>query len=276
MRSGVVRAAVLASVLGVGGLAAGARAQVVYDSITGNTRRSSLIMEDEFAQNLVLSMGAAIGQVEVGVQRNPALTNAYTGAMTVRLWADVGGAPGALLGESIVPLSLGDNLVHIVAAGFASGVQVASGRVWTGVQFSNSGQLGAGLVMGWDDPTIGTLGGLHGRHYPDGTWNIATTFDPVYLRVSAVPSPAGPLLLGLGVLAARRRARQNGNAPAAQARGVTVVAGLLERLGPYAAIFPPWAEPRPAPPKAETPGPLRRTVNIAVSPSEGPRRGVMR
>lgn len=197
------RAAALGVV--VAALAGGAPGAVVYDAITDNPRRSTLFTTDEYAQDLTLSPGAgtAIRLVEVGVSRNFAFPGEYTGVMTVRLWADAGGGPGALLGVAATPITLGDNtLVHIFAADFGPiGVEVPMAKVWAGVQFSYTNPLGAGLVYGRRQPVVGQWGGHDARRYPDGTWIIhEDRSDPAYIRIDTVPGP-GTLSAWLALLA---------------------------------------------------------------------------
>ena len=202
-------AAVGIAVAVAAGLSHGA---VVYDAITNNTRRSTLFTTDEYAQDLTLSTGAgtAIRLVEVGVSRNVAFPGVYTGVMTVRLWADAGGSPGALLGVATAPVTREENLlVHIFAADFGpNGVEAPMGQVWAGVQFSYTNPLGAGLVYGRRQPEIGQWGRHDARRYPDGTWVLHTDrSDPAYIRITTVPAPGTlPAWLALlAVTAVRRR-----------------------------------------------------------------------
>lgn len=188
--------------------ASSAAADIIYDNITANTWHSSIFSEDEFADDTTLASGAgaAIGQVEIGVLRNPGLAGAYSGTMTVRLWADAGGAPGAFLGSSSVPIVLGDDVPHIVAAPFA-GVAATTATIWTGVQFSFVTQLGAGIVEGLASPSVGSSTGLRARHYPDNSWGVVDEGSSnEFIRIATVPAPGALCILGAaGALAPRRR-----------------------------------------------------------------------
>jgi MYXO-CTERM domain-containing protein len=205
-----------AAALGIGiavmALAGASHGAVVYDAITGNERRFTFFSTDEYAQDLFLTTGAGttIRQVEVGVSRNPAFPGAYSGLMTVRLWADAGGAPGALLGVATAPVMVEDNLVHIFAASFGpTGVVSPTAAVWTGVQFSYATQLGAGLVYGRQDPVVGQWGRSDARHYPDGTWSVLSDRnDPAYIRIDTVPTPGALAAVVVGGLMATRRRRR--------------------------------------------------------------------
>lgn len=186
-----------------------ASADIVYDNISANNWQSSLFSEDEYADDTTLSTGAGtiIRQVEIGVLRNPALAGPYSGTMTVRLWADAGGTPGALLGTSSVPLTLTDNVPHIIAASFNS-VVAPGATIWTGVQFTFTTQLGAGIVEGIAAPSVGSSTSLRARHYPDLTWGVSSVGNSnEFIRINTVPSPSGLAMLGLALAAAARRQR---------------------------------------------------------------------
>ena len=190
-------------------LSPAALADVIYDNITANSWHSSIFSEDEFADDTTLASGAgsAIGQVEIGVLRNPALAGPYSGTMTVRLWADAGGTPGALLGSASVPIVLTDNVPHIIAAAFP-GTIATTATIWTGIQFTFVTQLGAGIVEGTVAPSVGSSSGLRARHYPDNTWGISSVgASNQFTRISTVPAPSALALLGLGTLVAARRRR---------------------------------------------------------------------
>ena len=209
-------AAALSVCVGVAALAGASHGAVVYDSITGNERRFTFFSTDEYAQDQFLTTGAGttIRQVEVGVSRNPAFPGAYSGVMTVRLWADAGGAPGALLGVATAPVMVEDNLVHIFAASFGPiGVVSPTAAVWTGVQFSYATQLGAGLVYGRQDPVVGVWGRRDARRYPDGTWSVLSDrSDPAYIRIDTVPTPGAWAAVVVGVVVTTRRRRPGGAA----------------------------------------------------------------
>jgi len=195
--------AVVASIAGV------AKGVVVYDAITAANWHSSFFVEDEYADDTTLSTGAGtvIRQVEVGAVRNPGFPGTYSGTMTVRLWADAGGTSGALLGQANAPISLSDNVPHVFAAEFP-GVVATTATVWTGVYFSHTTQLGAGLVEGTVAPAVGSSTNLTARHYPDGTWGVVagpTEFE--FLRIDTVPGPGGAAWVGAGVVLLARRER---------------------------------------------------------------------
>ena len=181
---------------------------VIYDNITTNAWRLSFFSEDEHADDTTLStgVGSIIRQVEVGAVRNSAFSGTYTGTMTVRLWSDIGSAPGALLGTARVPISLSDNVPHIFAASF-SDIVAPTATIWTGVHFSYITQLGAGIVEGITAPSVGSGSGLRARHYPDNSWGVFNVGNSnPFLRINTVPSPSGVLLLGsMGLLSIRRR-----------------------------------------------------------------------
>jgi hypothetical protein len=190
-------------------MAAAAHGVVVYDAITTNNWHSSFFVEDEFADDTTLSTGAGtlIRQVEVGVLRNGGFPGTYNGTMTVRLWADAGGVPGAFLGSATAPVSLSDNVPHIIAAQFA-GVTATTGTIWTGVLFSFTTQLGAGIVQGTTVPSVGSSTNLMARHYPDSSWGV--TAGPNFtnwIRIDTVPAPGGALVLGAGAALLGRRRR---------------------------------------------------------------------
>lgn len=181
---------------------------IVYDAITTNNWHSSFFVEDELAQDTTLSTGAGttIRQVEVGALRNPGFSGAYSGTMIVRLWSDAGGAPGAFLGQATAPLTLSDDVPHVIAAQFP-GVVATTGTIWTGVGFTFTTQLGAGIVEGTTPPSVGSTTRLTARHYPDNSWGVvAGGSETNWIRIDTVPSPGLiAFSLGAGLAACRRR-----------------------------------------------------------------------
>ena len=190
-------------------LASTAAADIVYDSITGTPRQSSFFSEDELADDTTLStgLGTIIRQVEVGVEKSSAFPGTYTGTMTVRLWSDAGGSPGSLLRTSVVPITLANSSVHIIPAEFPS-ITAPTATIWTGVQFSFVAQLGAGIVEGQLNPSVGSTTALRARNQ-GGTWNVFSLpgIHP-FIRINTVPAPSALALLGAPfVIASVRRRR---------------------------------------------------------------------
>jgi hypothetical protein len=184
-----------------------AHGDIIYDNITANTFHLSVFSGDEYADDTTLSTGAGsiIHQVEVGVLRSIGFPGTYSGTMTVHLWADAGGTPGTLFGTATVPIVLADNAPHIVPASFNS-VVAPTATIWTGVAFSFTTQLGAGLVEGHAAPSVGSTTGLRAVHNPNGSWSV---FDigtiNEFLRISTVPTPGAAVVTGCGLMMWRRK-----------------------------------------------------------------------
>jgi hypothetical protein len=212
MKNRLIIAAVLALTM-LGGQTA--RAEIIYDSITGSTAVGLLAITpstgplgDSFSTGALASM---LSDVKVGFF-DP--SSSPTGSVTVTLFSDSGNSPATPLDV------LGTVATSSIATGtfaiedfssFAPINLTASTRYWIILSTSNGSQLDAVITNTLSGPEVATE-----FNYFSGTAqsnvSVGGTFE---MQVSVVPEPSSLVLCGiagLGGLAfqVRRRRRSSG------------------------------------------------------------------
>lgn len=195
------------SVIVVGLSLAPATGAVSYDNLTGNPGRLFFISEDEMADDLTLAPGSALALDHIEVVARRAGSTSYVGLATMRVYADGGAEPGALLATRVLNVEFAENGPFVLDFDFA-GVALPSSRLWVGVGFSlQGGQTRAGFMMS-GSPSVGTSTDALARHFPDQTWGLSFVPDSgILYRVHTVPGGGVAGVLGAGLLWASRRRR---------------------------------------------------------------------
>jgi len=197
-------------VLVVSSIAGTARGVVVYDAITTNNWHASFFVEDEFADDTTLSTGAGttIRQVEVGALRNGGFPGTYSGTMTVRLWADAGGVPGAFLGAGTTRWC-SRMMCRTSSRCSCRAWSRRPGRSGRACSSPSQRSWARGSCSGRRPPAWAQRRTSRRATTPDNSWGVGAGPNFTnWIRIDTVPGPGAAVALALGgVLLARRRGR---------------------------------------------------------------------